>query len=340
MFRRLGLLVSLITLMGFVGVATASAAPVATCTPTGFVRDGIDLTAKVINPTKTVNSKVDATGCNIGVYIDRGSVNVNGAEIFGANYFGVVVNGDVNVVNTDVVQSSIHDIGEKPLNGSQHGIAIYYRAYMTGKAIGRIANNNVFKCQKGGISVAGSGESSNIDGNTVTGQGPVDYIAQNGIQVAYGADANVTNNRVTGNQYTGAGPASSGGILIVGGDAFSPCPNGVCAYVKYTKILSNNVLNNDVGVFIYQADAAGNPPATETGIVVRGNTIRNNAVTNTSGNGGTPPTPYQAGVSEFGNNDKIVENEITGAGYNPNTVPGSTFAVDTRGSIHPRVRDN
>lgn len=287
------------------------------------------------------NSKVDATGCNIGVYIDHGSVNVNGAEVFGANYFGVVVNDDANVVSTDVVQSSIHDIGEKPLNGTQHGVAVYYRAFMTGKAIGRIANNNVFKYQKSGISVNGKGASSNIDGNTVTGQGPVDYIAQNGVRIAYGADANVTNNRVTGNQYTGAGQASSGGILIVGGPVFGACPDGQpCPYVKYTKVISNNILNNDVGVFIFQADAAGNAPPTETGIVVKGNTIRNNAVTNTTGNGGTPPTPYQAGVSEFGNNDKIVENEITGAGYNPNTVPGSTFSVDTRGSVHPRMRDN
>ena len=56
-----------------------------------------------------------------------------------------------------------------------------------------------------------------ISNNTVTGEGPVDYIAQNGIQLGYGAKATVTGNTVTGNAYTGANGASSGGILVVGG---------------------------------------------------------------------------------------------------------------------------
>ena len=40
----------------------------AACTQTGFVRDGINLTAALINPTGTVSGDVDATGCNIGIY--------------------------------------------------------------------------------------------------------------------------------------------------------------------------------------------------------------------------------------------------------------------------------
>jgi hypothetical protein len=39
-------------------------------------------------------------------------------------------------------------------------------------------------------------------GNTVTGQGPIDYIAQNGIQFSYGASALVKGNMVSGNSYT------------------------------------------------------------------------------------------------------------------------------------------
>ena len=66
-----------------------------TCTPTGFIRDGLNMTAAVINPTATVTGQVNATGCNIGVYIDSQDATIDTAEIFGANYFGVVVNGDV-----------------------------------------------------------------------------------------------------------------------------------------------------------------------------------------------------------------------------------------------------
>jgi hypothetical protein len=44
---------------------------------------------------------------------------------------------------------------------------------------------------------------------TVTGEGAVDYIAQNGIQIGYGAHATVTGNTVTGNAYSGSNLASS-----------------------------------------------------------------------------------------------------------------------------------
>jgi hypothetical protein len=42
------------------------------CTPTGFFRDGINMTAALINPT-SVTGTVNATGCNIGVYFGAGS---------------------------------------------------------------------------------------------------------------------------------------------------------------------------------------------------------------------------------------------------------------------------
>ena len=68
------------------------AAPL-TCTPTGLMRDGINLRAAKINPTGTVSGEVNATGCNIGVYYDRGTGTVANANIHGANYFGVAVIG-------------------------------------------------------------------------------------------------------------------------------------------------------------------------------------------------------------------------------------------------------
>ncbi len=43
-------------------------------------------------------------------------------EIFGANYYGVVV----NAAAVNVTTSTIHDIGESPLNGSQHGVGVLY----------------------------------------------------------------------------------------------------------------------------------------------------------------------------------------------------------------------
>ena len=70
-----------------------------------------------------VTGTLDATGCDIGVYYAPGTTgSVNAADISGAIYYGVVANAAaVNVTN-----SSIHDIGETPLNGSQRGVGVFY----------------------------------------------------------------------------------------------------------------------------------------------------------------------------------------------------------------------
>jgi len=174
----------------------------ATCFPTTFERDGIVMTAARVNPGPLGAVDVDATGCNIGVYFDT-SGSITGATIHGANYFGVVVNGDLGTVGVDIRQSTIYDIGETPANGAQHGVAIYYRALGAGFATGNIEDNTVSAYQKGGITVNGAKALVNTLGNTVTGLGPVDFIAQNGIQYGFGSNGTIRDNEISGNFYTG-----------------------------------------------------------------------------------------------------------------------------------------
>ncbi len=174
------------------------------CTATGLTRDGIDLTAALIDPT-TVTGTVDATTCNIGVYFGPGTTgSVSGAEIFGANYYGIVA----NAADVDVTDTSIHDIGERPLNGTQHGVGVLYTTVnqaggTTGTAAtGTLSGSTITDYQKGGVVISGGGAAVTVQSNKVTGQGPVDWIAQNGIQVSFGATALVTGNTVSGNDYT------------------------------------------------------------------------------------------------------------------------------------------
>jgi hypothetical protein len=298
-----------------VTVASAVAAP--SCTPTGFVRDSINLTAALINPPGTVSGDVDGTGCNIVIYYDIGRRSVKNANIHGANYFGVVVNGDVTTVSVDIANSSIHDIGETPFNGVQHGVAVYYRGFGSGTAAGKITDNTVSRYQKGGIVVNGAGSTADVQDNVVTGLGRVDFIAGNGIQVGYGASVQVMRNTVGGNAYTGLNSASSGGILVVGGD----CNGG--PLTTGTQIVGNTLVNNDVGVFLSNLDASCSAPATATNVKVINNTITNNALTNLGSGAGDG---YQAGVSDVGNNDKIINNTISGIGY---TSPGNTATFAT-----------
>lgn len=294
-----------------------------TCSATGFFRDGINMTAALINPVATVTGTVDATGCNIAVYYDANGAGgaVKAANVSGSNYFGVLVNGDDGTVSVDVLNSTIHDIGESPLNGTQHGVGIYYRSFVLGgSATGKISGNQLSKYQKGGIVVNGTGSNAIVSSNTVTGEGPVAYTAQNGIQFGFGSSGSAMKNAVTGNSYMGTSTAS-GGILVVGGDCYGgPLTTGI-------QVVQNIVSNNDVGVWLSNIEAdCVSPPSDQTNIKVVNNTISNNLCTN----------PYQAGVSDQGNNDKIINNSISGVGYQ---FPCGV-AIDISSTLRPKVHAN
>lgn len=315
---------------------------ITTCSPTNFYRDSLNMTAAVVNPTSKVTGTIDATGCNIGVYFGPGhNGSVNGATITNANYYGVVVQqAKVNVEN-----SNIHNIGENPLNGDQHGVGIYYATVAgiqngdctTGSTEGTIENNSVSTYQKAGIVADCTGTSVKIDDNVVQGQGPVNYIAQNGIEIGVGASAVVNNNYVTDNSYTGPNGASSGGILAYGGEAYGG------AYTTNTQITNNVVFGNDVGIWLSNISGCSTTSCTaattKTDIDVEGNTIANAGLNNTTGNSSTQG--YQAGISDQGDRDTISGNTITGAGYDPANSTSTIFTtwIDVSSTNHVRLHD-
>ncbi len=312
----------------------AGTAHAATCAPTGFVRDSINLTAAQIGGT--VRGTLNSTGCNIGVYFDKAHPgSVQHANIFGANYFGVVVDGGQGNVHVNIQQSSIHNIGEVPFNGTQHGNAIYYYSdNASGNVTGVVSQNHVYQYQKGGIIVNGPNTRVNVINNTVNGLGPVNFIAQNGIQISRGASGNVMQNTVTGNAYTGTNNAVSTGVLIYGGCG-DPLVTGVT-------IAHNTLRGNDVGAYAFNGNAdCTSGPATPTDINIDHNIISNDAVTNVSGNGS--PQGYQAGVTDAGNGDKITFNLISGTGYAPqNTASVFVTPIDVSApySVNPFTSHN
>ncbi len=318
-----------ITAIVFCGAVRAEAA----CTTTGFFRDGINMTAALINPP-LVTGTVNATGCNIGVYYGAGSSGlVKGSEVYGANYFGILANGDSGSVTVDILGSIIRDIGEVPHNGTQHGVGIYYRGFFpTGGVTGRIVGNRIFGYQKGGIVANGVGVQVTVNDNVVTGDGHVTFIAMNGIQIGFGASAAVMRNTVSGNSYIGypGDGSASGGILVVGGAGYGTCPDGSpCSYTVNTRVVQNELSGNDVGVFISNLAADWSAPAGATNVHAINNVIVNNDCFNTS---------YQAGISDVGNNDKLISNSISGAGYK--APCGYAVDADTSFTNRPRVHAN
>jgi hypothetical protein len=310
--------------LALIASAMPTQAVAATCTHTGFIRDGIDLTAALINPPD-VSGDVDATGCEIGVYYSSGvHGHVENANVHGARYFGIVNNG----AHVDVRNSSISDIGEKPFNGTQHGVAIYWAFGSSAK--GDIEGNYIWNYQKGGIVVNGVNSSAGIRQNTVVGLGPVNFIAQNGIQAGFGADTDIKQNTVVGNSYTGAGQASSAGILVVGGDCFGG------AVTTNTGVQGNTGLGNDVAVWFTNLDSSCNTVFQSTKNTAKNNSLVNNAVNNTTGNGSGP---YQAGIADQGSQDVIQDNYICGPGY-PASNTGGLFAIDVTTAHDPKVKNN
>jgi hypothetical protein len=207
------------------------------------------------------------------------------------------------------------------VSGCQEGNGIEVRNFGSSPVTIRVTidGNTVSAYQKNGITANGDTDAT-ITNNTVEGLGPISYIAQNGIQIGFGATGMVKRNNVSGNEYTGNSTVATG-ILLVAGPFYDS------DYSVGDQIDQNTISENDVGVYVSELDADGNPAPTATNVKIVNNTISKSGVTNFI---------YQAAVSDQGNNDKIVANTITGAGYDPNNV--STFAVDADPAFTNRAK--
>ncbi len=239
-----------------------------------------------------------------------------------ADLYGVLVLSGASVAMSGDSVENIR-VSDNDLLGCQYGVGIQvgrrywpnatFSNFLVESFVGSasIMNSTVSGYQKNGITVDGPGSSASIRGNTVTGDGRIFYIAQNGIQVSRGAGGDIRNNAVSGNAYTGGAPASSGGILLFGGCG-DPLVTGM-------QVMQNTLTNNDVGIFLNNFDdTCSTAAATMTNDKADSNTITNDAVTNFcilgfSGCGGF--VTYQVGIDDIGDNDKVINNNISGIGY-------------------------
>lgn len=301
--------------------------------PNGFTLDGAGHTITAVDP---------AGGHFTGGVVQNGGATANvtnlnittsgladlcdgGAQRLRGIYF--------EAASGSITNNTITDINQGLTSGCQEGNAIEVRNIdaPTARAV-LIDQNNVTDYQKTGI-VTNGNLVVTITDNVVNDSGDTSgNIARNGIQVGYGATGMVKRNTVSGNSYTGTSTVS-GGILVVGGPGYASLGN-VGAFCRNVQVQQNNIDGADVGVYVSQYEADYSAPATATNIKVVNNTISKAGLTN--------GYVYQAGVSDVGNNDKIITNRISGAGYDPNTLPGSTFAVDADTSFtnRPKVHAN
>ncbi|HEV7858860.1 MAG TPA: NosD domain-containing protein [Pyrinomonadaceae bacterium] len=107
--------------------------------------------------------------------------------------------------------------------GCQTGLAIFVQSGNGGRAKVDISNSSVHDYQKNGITANEPGTEVNIRGNAVMGFGVSPIIAQNGVQVAFGARATIDGNSIINHVYGGCTSANSNcdfaaNILIIDSD--------------------------------------------------------------------------------------------------------------------------
>jgi parallel beta-helix repeat protein len=149
---------------------------------------------------------------------------------------------------------------------------------------------------KNGITCSDPGTSCSVSGSTVTGIGATSAIAQNGVQLGFGASGSITGTTITGNSYTGGGTDNQAtGILIFDSGA--------------TTVGHDTLSANDINIFA-GADSgavAGNWSITGNAVSGATDNVTNGDPGNGEGNG------YGDGI------------QIDGAGAtNPTTVSSNT----------------
>jgi len=177
----------------------------------------------------TIQAPATLVGLKAIVEVDAKNVLIDGFTIAGPSQnvqVGVLIDQGGSARVRD---NHITDIRHQPLDGVQEVIAVYVR-----HGTGTIVENLIDDYQKGGVLVANADSFAEVAFNTVRGVGPTGVIAQNGIQVSNGATADVHNNSVSDNLYTGADSAAGGIILVDSGPS--------------TKVRNNDVTRNDKGI--------------------------------------------------------------------------------------------
>jgi nitrous oxidase accessory protein NosD len=191
----------------------------------------LTLTSAPCSSDPTIQAPSTLTGLGILVEVSGSThVTINDFNIVGNNSteYGIRVDNGGSAI---ISNNNISNI----LGGNGAGIVVGESLYSTtGSAV--VINNQVSNYVKAGIVVDNTGSSAAIAGNTVAGVGTTGAQVQYGIQVSFGASADVECNDVSGNSVS-TGSADSAGILVF---------QAACD----VSVQGNCVHDNEFGVFV------------------------------------------------------------------------------------------
>ena len=210
-------------------------------------------------PTMTSGALITVNGAH--------NVNINEFTISGplpevvlsssATAAGIYVGGGGSAVIQDNYITQIWQVTAAS-RGIQNGVAIEVGRQFDGTTgSAAILNNTIDHFQKNAMEIDNNGSYAAVFNNTVIGEGPIDYTAQNGIQVSRGASGWVQGNTVRNMSYTPATYADSGILLFetsyvaVTDNDVKACDLGIAlADVTHSYIERNHITNGLYGLDI------------------------------------------------------------------------------------------
>jgi hypothetical protein len=234
------------------------------------------------------------------ITVDAGG---NGSTGCAPHIVGILVqNADARVLNAAVRNAKLG----AGLEGCQTGLGIFAQSSGGGTSDVTVEGTSVHDYQKNGITGNEPGTFLIAKTNRVTGWGPTPYIAQNGIQIGWGASGVIDSNTVANHVWSPCVSAEdcdfvSTNILVFGPDPLAIAP---------PKVLRNHVTRSQVNIYIEADDSTINTnTVTDTdvwdGIYVLGdnNIVQSNTVTNSD----------EAGVLVDGTGNNVTKNKINEA---------------------------
>jgi parallel beta-helix repeat protein len=220
----------------------------------------------------------------------------------------------------EISENSVTGIKHPGSLGSQSGVAIQI---YEGSDVD-VLNNYVADYQKAGIvsnsAPVDSGAPVLIEGNTVIGWGPTADIAQNGIQIGYSSDADVIDNYVEGNWYTGTDWWSDGIMLfdpadgiLVDSNTVVQCQTGIDVYLGSAHVITQNrVTNSSWGILV------------ETTI---GLDVSKNIVSEGTPSPGCGYTEEDVGILVVDDTSSVIKDNIIDGFYNGSLIDSSTDTI-------------
>ncbi|HEV3253250.1 MAG TPA: right-handed parallel beta-helix repeat-containing protein [Candidatus Acidoferrales bacterium] len=290
----------------------------------GLIQNGTDIFG---NPVAAQIFVVGASGVVISHITVDGSGN--GLSSCTIDPIGIYFQNSSGTITDDVARNQILGVADQ---GCQVGLAINVESN-SGAPMVTISSNSVRNYQKNGITASGpdtnsGGPDVTVSGNTVIGIGATANIAQNGIQIGYGAQGKVTGNYVADDIYTGPLYGSSG-ILIYASSGITVTANTVES-TQLAIVPASDTMDPASGQIITGNHIGGTQTFDAIDLCSNGNTAESNVIYGSAQSGIHLDDSCGSSNSNTVKNNTINEacaGILLGTGSNPNITPNTFFNV-------------